>query len=99
MTTLNIKPFKNPQTGNMAEMVIDGDGMCINYLEICTTGKVEAGLDHEDLFWANWIPKGECYAAAHVIGEACLDDALSGLESELEAKSGACPWHSETTGL
>ena len=37
--------------------------------------------------------------AAHVIGEACLDDALSGLESELEAKSGACPWHSETTGL
>jgi hypothetical protein len=31
--------------------------------------------------------------------EACLDDALSGLEVELGAKDCDCHWHSETTGL
>jgi hypothetical protein len=99
MTTLKIQPFKNPQTGNTAEMVIDGDGLCTQYLEICASGKVKAGIDYEEGFWASWTLEGEAYPAAYVAEYACLDDALSGLEAELEAKDGDCPWYSETTGV
>jgi hypothetical protein len=99
MTTLRIQPFKNPQTGNIADMVIDGDGLCTQYLEICDKGRVKAGIDHGDTFWASWTPEGKAYPSAYVAEYACLDDALSGLESELQAKDGDCPWHSETTGL
>jgi hypothetical protein len=99
MTTLKIKPFKNPQTGNVAEMVIDADGLCTQYLEICATGTVKAGHDHQVTFWAVWIPVDEIYPSVCVDYCPCLDDALSGLESQLQAKDGVCPWHSETTGL
>ena len=98
MTTLNIRPFKNPQTGNIAEMVIDGDGLCTQYLEICARGRVKAGTDYEEGFWASWTPDGESYPSAYVDEYACLDDALSGLESELDKQDGS-RWHSETTGL
>jgi hypothetical protein len=99
MTTLKIQPFKNPQTGNTAEMVIDGDGLCTQYLEICASGRVKAGIDHEETYWATWIAADDIYPSAYVDDCPCLDDALSGLESELEAKDGDCPWYSETTGL
>jgi hypothetical protein len=99
MTTLKIQPFKNPQTGNVAEMVIDADGLCTQYLEICTHGVVKAGTDHEEMYWASWTSEGEIFPSVYVDDCPCLDDALSGLESQLEAKDGVCPWHSETTGL
>jgi hypothetical protein len=99
MTTLRIKPFKNSQTGNVAEMVIDADGICTQYLETCASGKVKAGQDHEESFWASWTPEHEAYSTDCVAHCSCLDDALSGLEAELEAKDGDCPWYSETTGL
>jgi hypothetical protein len=99
MTTLKIQPFKNPQTGNTAEMVIDSDGLCIHYLEICTQGVVKAGTDHEESFWASWTPEGQAYSTDCVADCACLDDALSGLESELKAEGDTRPWHSETTGF
>jgi hypothetical protein len=98
VTTLKIQLFKNPQTGNTAEMVIDGDGLCTQYLEVCTGGVVNAGQDHEGTYWATWIPADEVYPSAYVAEEACLDDALSGLEVELIPKD-SDRWHSERTGF
>jgi hypothetical protein len=99
MTNLKIKPFKNSQTGNTADMVFDGNGLCTQYLEICAHGTVKAGQDHEESFWASWTPEGQAYSTDCVADCACLDDALSGLESELEAEGDTRPWHSETTGF
>jgi hypothetical protein len=99
MTTLKIKEFKNHQTGNTAEMVMDDNGLCSQYVEVCAIGTVKAGQDHEESFWASWTPEGQAYSTDCVADCACLDDALSGLEAELEAKDGDCPWYSETTGL
>jgi hypothetical protein len=99
MTTLKIQPFKNRQTGNTAEMVIDGDGLCTQYVESCAHGTVKAWIDDEETFWATWTPRPAVYPTERATCHTCLDDVLSGLEVELEAKDGHCPWRSDRTGF
>lgn len=100
MQTLKLGTFKNPQTDNTAELLMDQDDTCLYYKEICVLGVVEAGLDHEGTYWATWTPKGEVYSEACSTDNPCLDDALSGLETEMDSIYGVPrPWHSETTGL
>jgi hypothetical protein len=100
MQTLKLGTLKNSQTGNTAELLINEDDLCLFYREPCELGLVEAGQDHEGTYWATWTPKGAIYSVAHSTDNPCLDDALSGLETEIEEICDAPrPWYSETTGL
>ena len=98
MQALKIQTFKNIQTGNVAEMLIDDSGVRIYYQEICAQGVVKAGQNHDEMFWASWTP--ETGIAQLMASECpCLDDALSDLEDVMGAEISPMPWHSETTGL
>jgi hypothetical protein len=97
MQSLKLQTFKNIQTGNVAEMLID-DGVCVYYKEICAQGVVKAGQNQDEMFWAFWTP--ETGIAVLMASECpCLDDALSDLEDVMGAELSPMPWYSETTGL
>jgi hypothetical protein len=78
MQALKIQTFKNIQTGNVAEMLIDDSGVCIYYQEICAQGVVKAGHNQDEIFWASWT--SEQGSVLKVSEWPCLDDALSRLE-------------------
>jgi hypothetical protein len=99
MPDLQLRTFNNTQTGNIAEMTIDGSEACVYYVERCTHGVVNAGQDHQELFWATWTTnEGIPYENA-AINQPCLDSALRELESILgDELTTFIPWHPETTG-
>ena len=59
---------------------------------------VSAGRDHQESYWASWIPADETSKAAHVTEEVFLDCALDELENILGAEATPIPWHFEATG-
>jgi hypothetical protein len=100
MQTLKLGTFRNVQTGNTAELVLDQSGICIFYKEICALGTASAGLEPaEGTYWAAWTPKNTTLPVAQSTNNSCLDDALSGLETELADFCIPRPWYAGTTGL
>jgi predicted RNase H-like HicB family nuclease len=96
MQTLKTKNFRNIQTGNVAELVID-NGICVYYKEACTWGIVAAGINEDGCYWASWAS----WESTHPYGisdAASLDDALIGLESLLEETAESNYWHHAITG-
>jgi hypothetical protein len=98
MQSLKLQTFKNIQTGNVAELLIDDSGLCVYYQEICAQGIVKAGHNQDETFWASWTPE-DSLALLMASDWPCLDDALSELETVMEAELETQPWYSETTGL
>ncbi len=107
---LELQEFPNPQTGNIAQVLIDPGGCCVYYEECCHKSVVKAGLDEEEMYWATWaLDEDLMYWTActsddgilslKVNDHACLDDALSALEAEMEKSLKPMPWHSEIMSM
>jgi hypothetical protein len=101
MQDLKLQTFKNLQTGNIAQIVINttDSGLCVYYYEACPQGLVKAGADHEDMWWASWTPKDSTNPTISTSDCPCLDDALEGLETAMEAELASQPWWSDITGM
>jgi hypothetical protein len=103
---LKLETFKNSQTGNTAELLMNEDNICLYYREPGELGLVEAGQDHKGAYWATWTSKSpiyleheEDYMEAESTGNRCLDDALNSLECELVEIYDAPPWRSWLQGF
>jgi hypothetical protein len=83
---LTLANFENTCSTNIAHVVFDSSGTHVYYEEVCNTGTVNAGRDHEGKYWASWTPDGEACPTDYVTEYICLNDALSGLEAELESR-------------
>lgn len=95
---LELQEFKNPQTGNIAQMLIDPGGWCVYYEECCARSVVKAGQDEDEMYWATWA-LDDSVISLKVNDYTCLDDALSALETEMEKSIKLMPWHSEATEM
>jgi hypothetical protein len=51
LQTLKLETFKNSQTGNTAELLMNEDNICLYYREPGELGLVEAGQDHKGAYW------------------------------------------------
>jgi hypothetical protein len=95
---LELQEFKNPQTGNIAQVLIDSGGCCTYYEECCAHSVVKAGVNEEEMYWATWT-LDDSVISVKVNDHNCLDDALSALEDEIKKSIKPMPWRSETTGM
>lgn len=98
MQSLKLQTFKNAQTGNIAEILINGSDMCVYYQENCLKGIVRAGHDQDDMFWASWSNENGLTTLT-TNDWPCLDDALNGLESIIETELQPQLWYSDNTGF
>jgi hypothetical protein len=92
-----IKP--NHKTFNTAEIVLVGN-TCVFYIERCTEGEIQAGLDPEGFYWATWTRKTELTASTIAERHPTLDSALTALGYKVASLYGPdFPWCADATGL
>jgi hypothetical protein len=92
-----VKP--NHKTFNTTEIVMCGN-TCVFYIERCTEGEIQAGLDPEGFYWATWTKNIELNSTTYKEGHPTLDSALAALDYEMACLYGLdSPWCSDATGF